>query len=171
MDKFPLLRDGRPAGELTTEQEALYTWFEARGRVPEEGIWCAWAVGDRGELRLGVLEPCGDGAVIRRRFSARLTEPLGRLLRGEIRPAHPAESGEWAPAAEPLFRTPWLREALGGVSGVLVRREGERQYAAVPYDPARPFPLVRLFCFARIRRIGGRSYAVFTFDGGERPVL
>ena len=73
MDKFPLMQGGVSVGELITEQEALYTWFEARCRLPGEGLWCAWAVGDRGELRLGVLEPCGDRATIRRRFSARLT--------------------------------------------------------------------------------------------------
>ena len=91
MDKFPLLRDGRPAGELIAEREALYTWFEARCPLPGEGLWCAWAVGDLGELRLGILEPVGDLASIRRRFSARLTDPLGRLQWGEIRPACPAE--------------------------------------------------------------------------------
>ena len=77
MDKFPLMQGGVSVGELITEQEALYTWFEARCRLPGEGLWCAWAVGDRGELRLGVLEPCGDRATIRRRFSARLTAPSG----------------------------------------------------------------------------------------------
>ena len=94
MDKFPLLWDGRSVGELTTEREALYTWFEAQCRLPEKGLWCAWAVGDQGELRLGVLEPCGDRAAIRRRFSARLTGPVGRLQWGELRPAHPAEPGD-----------------------------------------------------------------------------
>ena len=98
MDKFPLMQDGRPVGELITEREALYTWYEARCRLPGEGLWCAWAVGDRGELRLGVLEPCGDRASIRRRFSAQLTGPVGRLQWGELRPAHPAEPGEWLPA-------------------------------------------------------------------------
>ena len=69
MDKFPLMQGCFSVGELITEQEALYTWFEARCRLPGEGLWCAWAVGDRGELRLGVLEPCGDRATIRRRVS------------------------------------------------------------------------------------------------------
>ena len=171
MDKFPLMQDGRPVGELITEREALYTWFEARGRVPEEGIWCAWAVGDRGELRLGVLEPCGDGAVIRRRFSARLTEPLGRIRQGELRPAHPAEPGDWLPAAGELFRSPWLREQLQNASGVLTRQAAGRRYVALPYDAGRPFPLPALFCLARVCRIGGRDYVVYAFDSGERPVL
>ena len=173
MDKFPLLRDGQPAGELIAEQEALYTWFEARCPLPGEGIWCAWAVGDLGELRLGILEPVGDLASIRRRFSARLTDPLGRLQWGEIRPACPAETGAWTPltAPEALFRAPGLRRELGRTPGVLIRDRGDRRDVAVPYDPARPFPLTALFCFARICRIGGRDYAVFAFDREERPVF
>ena len=86
MDKFPLLLEGSPAGELIAEPEGLYTWFSARCPLPD-GLWCAWAVGDRGELRLGVLEPEGTQGTIRRRFSRQLTAPLGRLLRGEARPA------------------------------------------------------------------------------------
>ena len=36
MDKFPLLMDGKPTGELTAEREGLYTWFSARCPLPEE---------------------------------------------------------------------------------------------------------------------------------------
>ena len=150
MDKFPLMQGGVSVGELITEQEALYTWFEARCRLPGEGLWCAWAVGDRGELRLGVLEPCGDRATIRRRFSARLTAPLGKLRQGEIRPAHPPEPEDWTPLERSAvrLRSPWLREQLHLVSGVLVREEQGRRELAVPYDVGRPFPLTALFCFA-----------------------
>ena len=115
----------------------------------------------------------GDLASIRRRFSARLTDPLGRLQWGEIRPACPAETGAWTPltAPEALFRAPGLRRELGRTPGVLIRDRGDRRDMAVPYDPARPFPLTALFCFARICRIGGRDYAVFAFDREERPVF
>ena len=173
MDKFPLLWDGRPVGELVTEQEALYTWFEARCRPPGEGLWCGWAVGDLGELRLGILEPRGDQASIRRRFSGRLTGPIGRLRWGEVRPARLSEPGEWKSPARPedLFGSSWLKAQLRAIPGALIRAEGGRQYAALPYDPARPFPLERLFCFARVRRIGGRDYAVFAFDTQGRPVF
>ena len=69
MDKFPLIWAGNPVGELTVEREALYTWFTARCHLPEEGLWCAWVVGAEGELRLGILEPNGEEASIRRRIS------------------------------------------------------------------------------------------------------
>lgn len=174
MDKFPLLWEGRPAGELTTERETLYTWFTARCRLPEEGLWCAWAVGDLGELRLGVLEPEGEQAAIRRRFSDRMTAPLGKLLRGELRSARIREAREdWGPVQEPerLFRAPWLRQRLRGARGVLTRREGGCRYVALPYDKEKCFPLTTLFCFARIQRIGGNEYVIYAFDAQEAPVF
>jgi len=175
MDKFPLLLDGRPVGELSAEREGLYTWFAARCPLPE-GLWCAWAVGDRGELRLGVLEPegrQGGGGTIRRRFSRQLTAPLGRLLRGEVRPAGVREPESWIPAPAPdqLFRAPWLRQRLKGTQGALTRQAGETRYLALPYDRGKPFPLTTLFCFAHVRKIGAACYVVYAFDGQERPIF
>lgn len=173
MDKFPLLMEGRAAGELTAEREGLYTWFSARCPLPGEGLWSAWAVGDRGELRLGVLEPEGNQGFIRRRFSGRLTAPLGRLLRGEVRPAGAKRSETWEPVPDPeqLFRAPWLRRRLKGAQGALLRRAGETRYLALPYDPAKPFPLTTLFCFARLRSVGGTACVVYAFDEQDRPVF
>ena len=172
MNRVPLVREGRPVGELLAKQEGLYTCFTACGRLPEAEIWCVWLVGERGELRLGTLEPQGAESVIRRKLSGRTTAPLGRVLRGEVRSA-----GEellcWraVSAPEQLFRTDWIRRELEGVSGVRVQQDGERLLLALPYDARRPFLLAALFCFARILRIDGKSYAVFAFDGAEWPVM
>lgn len=175
MDKFPLLLEEKIVGELTAEQEALYTCFSARCPLPGEGLWCAWAVGDRGELRLGVLEPQGSTGTIRRRFSHRMTAPAGRLLRGEVRPAFRQEEAapDWAPVCDvaALFRSDGLRQRLREVPGLLWRRKGEMLLLAVPYAPRQPMPLMPLFCFARPQRVRGERYLVFTFDGRERPVL
>lgn len=172
MDKFPMMRKGRPSGELTVEPEGLYARFTARCPLPE-GLWCAWAVGDRGELRLGVLEPEGGQGVIRRRFSRRFTAPLGRILRGEVRPAGEREPEHWepVPAPEELFRASWLRRRLKGIPGVLTRTEGEFRYLALPYDKGKPFPLPTLFCFAQFREIGEGAYVVYRFDRGEKPAF
>lgn len=172
MDKFPILLDSRPAGELSVEQEGLYTCFTARCPLPP-GLWCAWAVGDRGELRLGVLEPSGNQGVIRRRFSRQLTGPLGRLLRGEARPAALREPENWetVPDPERLFRAPWLRQRLRGAQGVLTRQTGEGRCLALPYDRGKPFPLTTLFCFAHLREIRAASYVVYHFDSQDRPVF
>lgn len=172
MDKFPLFLDGKSAGELTREEEALYTWFTARCRLPEDGLWCAWVVGKTGELRLGVLEPTGEQAVIRRRFSRRMTQPLGELLRGEARPLSSAMA-DWKAISRPeeLFRTPFLRRQLRGATGVLTRETEQGRYLALPWDVRRPFFMTGLFCFARMQRIQGRDYAVFAFDREENPVF
>lgn len=173
MDKFPLLLDGRAAGELTVEREALYTWFDARCSLPGEGLWCAWAVGREGSLRLGVLEPSGQEAVIRRRFSMRMTAPLGQLLRGEVRPAAAEDRETWqaAPNPETLFHAPWLRKRLRGAAGALVRTGEGRLFLALPYESGKAFPLTTLFCFADIRSVNGERYAVFVFDCEERPIF
>ena len=172
MDKFPLLWKKSSLGELTTEREALYTWFTARCRLPGEGLWCAWAVGTQGELRIGVLEPAGDQAVIRRRFSDRMTAPLGKLLRGELRPAL-GEAAAWEPVSEParLFHTSWLQKQLRETANVRIQKREGIRYVAIPYDPKQPFPMTRLFCFARVCRIEERMYAVFAFDQDELPVF
>ena len=172
MDKYPLLLDGRPEGELSVDREGLYTVFSARCPLAE-GLWCAWAVGDQGELRLGVLEPEGRQGSIRRRFSLQLTAPLGRILRGELRPAGVREAETWEDAPEPerLFRGQWLRQRLRGARGTLTRQAGETRYLALPYDPGKPFPLTALFCFARLRSIGEKRFVVYGFDRQERPVF
>ena len=171
MDKFPLCWCGKSRGELTTEQEALYLRFSVRCSLPEPGLWCVWAVGERGELRLGILEPCGEEAFLCRRFSQRMTAPLGRLLRGELRPViKPVQEG-WSPLRENPFQTPWLRKQLQHMSGALTCAEHEKRYLALPYEPKQPFPLVPLFCFAEVRNIRGRQYVVFAFDREEFPVF
>ncbi|MCI8398950.1 MAG: hypothetical protein HFF90_06065 [Oscillibacter sp.] len=176
MDKFPLLKDGVSVGELTTERESLYTWFTARSSLPKDpagGLWCAWIVGDKGELRLGILEPSGNVGTIRRRFSDRMTRPLGRLLRGEIRPAGAQKTENWeaVTAPERLFRAPWLRQRLKGAQGALTRTENGCRCLAMPYDKGKPFPLTTLFCFAHIRTIDGKQYVVYAFDANENPIF
>ena len=174
MDKFPLTRDGAAAGELEVREEALYTRFTARCRPDREGLWCAWAVGETGELRLGVLEPAGEELVISRRFSRQMTQPLGRLLRGEARPVQSGRReslSAWRPEPAParLFRSAWLRGQLQGVRGALARPWAEGVELALPYDPAAPFPLVPMFCLASLRSIGEGRYVLYRFDRSERP--
>ena len=117
MDKYPVFREEQTVGELTVAPDALYTAFSVscRGR---EGLWCAWAVGERESLRIGVLEPENGCLQIRRRFSKRLTDPLGPILRGELRPLG-EEREQWEPLRPELLRSPYLRCRLGGLSDVL----------------------------------------------------
>ena len=120
MDKYPVFREEQTVGELTVAPDALYTAFSVscRGR---EGLWCAWAVGETGNLRIGVLEPENGCLQIRRRFSKRLTDPLGPILRGELRPLG-EEREHWEPLRPELLRSPYPRCRLSGFSDVLTCR-------------------------------------------------
>ena len=169
MDKYPVFQEEQAVGELSVAPDALYTAFSVscRGR---EGLWCAWAVGERESLRIGVLEPENGCLQIRRRFSKRLTDPLGPILRGELRPLG-EEREQWEPLRPELLRNPYLRCRLGGLSDVLTCRPERGRLIAVPRDDAAPFPLEAMFCFARSRRLQGRAYWVFRFDDREWPVF
>ena len=112
----------------------------------------------------------GCQGTIRRRFSHQMTAPVGKLLRGEVRPAAD-RAEEWEPFSpqKHALRTPWLRQALAGTGGVLTRCADGKRWLAVPWDPSRPFPLVPIVCCAVLRRIRDRDYAVFVLDGEEWP--
>ena len=170
MDKFPVCWNGSVQGELTLNKENLYTRFHVRCCLPGGGLWCVWAVGEKGELRLGVLEPCGDRAEICRRFSEQMTQPVGALLRGELRPVIKREESRWKGVSEMAHQTPWLQQ-LRNCAGVMVCMDKRRYSLAVPYAQDRPFPLLSLFCFADIQCISGKRYAVFAFDERNQPVF
>ena len=173
MEKFPILYNRCTIGELSACEMGEDTVFSARCRLPEKGLWCLWIVGREGTLRLGLPPQQSGEAALSRRFSRRMTAPVGRVTHGELRPAMQERKGGWeqAPRPELLFHTPWLRRALQGKGGALTRREGKCRLLALPYDCERPFPLTSLFCFARVRSLGTGSYAVFAFDEKEWPVV
>ena len=169
MDKYPVFEGEKAAGEMTVYPEALYTVF-AVSCPRREGLWTAWAVGETGRLRIGVPEPEGGCLRIRRRFSQRLTAPLGTLLRGELRPLG-QEWERWEPLRPEALKSPYLRRTLGQAAGVLTCREEDGFQIAVPRDDTRPFPLEAMFCFAVFRRVEGKPCWVFRFNGREWPVF
>ena len=42
---------------------------------------------------------------------------------------------------------------------------------ALPYSPARPWPLPELFCFARVESIGGELHIIYAFDRRKAPIF
>ena len=171
---LPLMDGERKIGELTTAREGLYTCFRADCALPETGVFCVWAVGETGEVRIGIPEPVNGRGCLSRRFSDHVTAPAGTLLRGELRPAGETENGEtWEPLPRPetAFRTPWLCGRLRGLPGVLTARSGALRRVAIPYDGSGPFPLTGLFCLARIGHAVGKRCVIYTFDSREQPVF
>lgn len=171
MDKFPVLWGSGAVGEVTVQQEGLYTEFTVCCRFPEAGLWCVWMIGEFGELRLGVMESAGGCGTLRWQFSRQMTTRLGRLIRGELRPIGNTGKASWERIAEPseLFQTTWLRQQLCGIGGAMFHRESRR--LALPYDAKKPFPLLPLFCFARVCSMGGRLYVLYRFDEKEQPLF
>lgn len=169
MDRYPILADGQPVGELTARREGLYTVLDVACPF-REGLWRAWAEGESGTLLIGVPEP-RDGALrICRRFSQSAMAPVGRLLRGRLRPLEERE--RWLPltAATFPFQSPPLR-GLRGRRDLLISFSAGRRTLAIPREDDAPFPLETMFCFARLRRIRGRAYWTFAFDDAEWPIF
>ena len=180
MDKFPLYLNGRSIGELTVTREGLYDCFRVECSPPDQEIYRAYAVGEQGRLRLGILEPEGEVFGIRRKIPVRETAEAGKLVCGQLQTLEEepwsavfTPEADWraVPHPERLFRSSFLREQLRGISGVLIQEQAGCRFVALPYSGRRPFLLASLFCFARIQRISGREYAVFAFDRDENPVF
>ena len=166
---YPVLEGDQATGEMTVTPEALYTVFDV-SCPKRKGLWCAWAVGRTGRLRIGVLEPEAGCLYIRRRFSHELTAPLGTVLRGELR-SLTEEREHWEPLNLDSLNSSYLRCPRGPLPGVLTCRMDGSRLIAVPRDDSRPFPLEAMFCFASSRPVKGRSCWVFRFDGREWPVF
>ena len=122
MDKYPVLAGGETVGELTVEAATSDTVLDM-SCVRREGLWCAWAVGESGALRIGIPEPEGDRLHLRRRFSRSMTAPIGRILRGELRMPERA-TPQWLPVdpAAPPVRSERFLRAIQARQGVLTCR-------------------------------------------------
>ena len=55
--------------------------------------------------------------------------------------------------------------------GAPVRFPSARWELALPYSPARPWPLPELFCFARVEEIGGEPHIIYAFDRRKAPIF
>ena len=173
MDKFPIVfAGGSTAGELEVEREKRRTCFTAQVCLPEDGLWCLWVIGDKEELRLGVLDPNAGDVLLRRRFSDQLVMPIGNVVRGEIRPVE-ERIHEWEPVVsiEQVFMSAWLRKKLCRQNGMLRKRCGSVQYIAIPYDKENGFTAIELFCFAQLLDVGGILYLALCLNEKEQVIF
>lgn len=65
---LPIYESGEVAGQLQIRREGLYTVFEAR-LPPSPELTRLWVAGGPERAYLGVMEPKGEGRVLRRRLS------------------------------------------------------------------------------------------------------
>ena len=166
MNELPLFAEhGAQVGKLRWTQEGLYLQLEARTEGRREGIFRAYLRGENGEKLLGVMEPEGNGMACRKRFAEPQLRALGRWKGAVLR-----KSGEegWRDYRGEVPGN-WSRRLA--VEGALQRKEGQHYLVALPYPEGEAFPFTELFCLARIRRIAGRRYVVYTFSEGGEPML
>ncbi len=144
------------------------------------GLYRGWLKGAGGRIDLGALIPTQN------RLGLRRSLPIGELRQKGCYPitevgltlAHafgksPLPQG-WKEEPQParLFPCdPILQKAAEGLSGCLLCRSGEGFSLAVPYHRKRPLGMTPIFCFGRVRTLGGDSYIVFPFDGEGVPRL
>ena len=168
MDTYPICHENKTVGTVTLVPEGNRIRAEARCRGTEQGVFRAFLLCRQGELPLGVLMPEGGELRLCRRIPLREIESRGGVCGAQVRLSY-AFQESWQHLGGSRFHQ------YGGEGqsweGAVWRREGERTLLALPFDPARPFPLVRLFCFARIMTVCRRRCAVFCFDKEDRPVM
>lgn len=142
------------------------------------GLYQGWIQGTGERMELGSLMPEQQALRLRRSL------PLDRLRAAGCWPVKEAgitlihsfgAAGPpqgWHREENParLFPgDPFLQEMVSGVPGCLLCVSKEGFSLAVPFERGRPFGLTPLFCFARIRQLGGRYHAVFPFHHDGRP--
>ena len=164
--EYPVLLEGERVGAAAVEEEGERLAVTLRCREDGRGLFRGYLVCPGGEVPLGLLEPRGRELWLQRRLLREELRPLGRPVGVRLGMSY-AFAGEWQALQDPALFAAAAGEELSG--DLLWRQAGSLRQLALPYDPTRPFPLVRLFCFARILTIRGRRYAVYAFDGENRP--
>ena len=71
----------------------------------------------------------------------------------------------------PFFEDARLNAQLAAAADALWCTEGGVRRVALPYAQDAPFPLVELFCFARIDSVCGKMCTVYCADASGRPVM
>jgi len=142
------------------------------------GLYQGWIQGTGERLELGTLMP--EQQILRLARSL----PLDRLRKAHCWPVKEAgitlvhsfgvagPPQAWHKEDDPARLFPkdsLLRESVAQLQNCLLCVSKEGFSLAVPFDRGAPFGLVSLFCFARIRQLGGRYHAVFPFHHDGRP--
>ena len=173
--EYPLVYQGEQVGEVALTAQGGRIQAAVECRRDNTGLFRAYLLCERGEYPLGVLEPRGERMGLRRTVRAGELQALGAVRRGEMRMSYGfSRSDGWEAledAAAFFRRDRQLACQAAGLSGALWRQEGKTRLLALPYAQETPFPLPSLFCFARIRTIRDRAYAVYCFDEEERPAF
>lgn len=130
-----------------------------------EGLYKAYLAGPGGRCLMGTLMPEGGRLFLRRTLSIDSLRRQGVWPVRQVVEELVCSFRERPPAIE--WEDEVLRRCAQRLPRHTVRREGEGFSLSFPFDPRAPFPLVPVFCFARVE--GGRL--IFSFHQGGVPYI
>lgn len=153
-----MFSNGEQLGVLRIRSVETDMCFELNG-MPS-GLYRVWVEGEQGQLLLGLME----NGRLRRRFSPHITRSIGRPLCAKLERLAPVQV-PWRNVRADEFAGWTLPD------GAYCRKNGQWYELALPYTENRSFPLLPLFCFAKVAIIENRQYLVFYFDSEWRPIM
>ena len=164
--------DGGRVGTVTLGEQGGWTSVCMVCLGDSGGLFRGFLVCDGGELPLGVLAPEGQCLRVSRRFSLAEMGRMGQVRCGlrRLSYAFGREDG-WQAVTDGFFQGREFRGRLDRTQGALWREEAGGRVLALPWEEGRPFPLIELLCFVRLRRLRGRLYGTIAFDREEWPRL
>lgn len=166
-------------GTLSCHENGSRADIVIRVRNDGRGLFKAWIRGESGKLDLGTLIPEQNELRLRRSVPIENLKQVGcwPIIEAGLNLIHRFNTGGlpqgWREEGNPARLFPndeILRESAEKLKGCLycIRQDGF--HLAVPYGTRRPFELIPIFCFAQIRTLGGKQYAVFPFDKQGSPI-
>lgn len=149
--------------EWNVREQGTRVIIEVRKRDKGNGLYKAWAVGVTGKCLLGTLIPEEGWLTLHR------TMPVDSLKIRGAWPIRRVEEELVYSFQEQLVMIQWedevLRQSTHNMPQCTMRKEGDGFTLYFPFDPHMPFPLLPVFCFARVEN--GRL--VFSFLKGGIP--
>ena len=155
---YPVYCEGQRSGAVSVCRMGEDICFDVSGKT--DGLYRAWIEGEWGELPLGIME----NGRLRRRFSPQLTNHIGKPVCARIESLS-KNAGQWRAVRDGEFRG-WQLP-----STARCRAMGNNYELALRYDERRVFPLLPLFCFAKIVTMDGQRWVIFRFDSTWQPIM
>lgn len=178
MDRQLALAGG---GSLTVGEDGPRVRLEAVRPNDGKGLYKVWLWGLSGRMLLGTMAPEGEVLRLSRVISRTSLEgqgcwpPTGAeavMAFSFVRRAAAGGHGwSWEEDPARLLHDPVLVNSARAWGGMWRRTEGEDFLLAAPWRGDGEFPMIALFCLARVEEVEGRRCAVWRFRCDGTPIL